>query len=235
MIEIVYSDRDLIVVNKPPGMPVHPGVSVSGETLVGMLLERFPEIRGVGDNFSFRPGIVHRLDKDTSGVMVVARNQYAFDALKQLFKSRQVEKIYRAIVCGRLRENQGIISFPIGRSIKNPLKRAAVQGKSAVRGEREAITEYRLIKEWEGLSLVELCPKTGRTHQLRVHMKAIGHPVACDRVYGGKNVCCPEGADRQMLHAQSISFSFDGGRRFRFEADPPEDFSRAVRVIDSAP
>lgn len=272
-IDIIYSDKDLIVVNKPPGLPVHGGPQVTGKTLVDFLLERFPEIKTVGDppavsnakgqmsNVILRPGIVHRLDKDTSGVMVVARNQKSFEYLKNLFKSRRVEKIYWAIVCGRPKERRGVISLPIGRLIRNPLKRGyqtpAVGGKTAgveksgIRGAREAITEYKVLKsplfqflptgkvgKAGGISiysLVELRPKTGRMHQLRVHMKALGHPVACDRVYGGKNVCCPEllapgapsgapGAPRHLLHAKSISFSFPEGRKLYFEADPPSDF-----------
>ena len=111
-----------------------------------------------------------------------------------------------------------------GRVAKNPTKRGVAQGRSRIRGAREAITEYRVLRGREEYSLVELKPKTGRMHQLRVHMKAIGHPIACDKLYGGKNVCCPKGAGRQLLHAKSISFSFPAGRTLHFETDPPKDF-----------
>lgn len=234
MIDIIYSDKDLIVVNKPPGLPVHGGIGIKGKTLVDFLLEQFPEIKNVGDEPKFRPGLVHRLDKDTSGVMVVARNQKSFEALKNLFKSRQVEKTYWAIVCGKPKETKGIINLSMGRLIKNPRKRGVASERTKVRGEREAVTEYRVLKAGDKFSLVELRPKTGRMHQIRVHMKAINHPVACDKLYGGKNVCCPIGASRQLLHAKSISFSFPAfaeatagrpaGRKLFFEADPPEDF-----------
>ena len=242
--EIIYSDENLIVVNKPPGISVHGGVNIREKTLTDFLLEKFPDIRGVGDEPEVRPGIVHRLDKDTSGVMVVARNQKSFEALKELFQKRLVEKTYVAIVCGRPKIKQGIISLPIGRLVKNPLRRGVEQRKSRIRGAREAVTEYKVLREGGKYSLVELKPKTGRMHQLRVHLKAIGHSVACDKVYGGKNVCCPKEANRQLLHAKSISFSFPAfvgrsrfggrrpeGRRFHFEADVPQDFDIAQKQI----
>lgn len=270
--EIIYSDRDLIVLNKPAGLPVHGGPQVTGRTLVDFLLEKFPEIKSVGDvpnrvsagrnsvwsGENLRPGIVHRLDKDTSGVMVVARNQKTFEYLKNLFKTRQVEKTYWAIVCGKPKERAGVISLPIGRLIRNPLKRGyqtpGADGKtsgvkkSAIRGAREAVTEYKVLKSpflqflreaggekaerTQIYSLVELRPRTGRMHQIRVHLKAIGHPVACDKLYGGKNVCCPHKIrPRQLLHAKSISFSFPEGRKLHFEADPPADFLVAENHI----
>mgnify|MGYP001605896720 CR=1 FL=1 len=228
---IVYVDENIIVINKPPGVSAHGGDSVLGPTVVDFLLPQFPEIRTVGDDPHLRPGIVHRLDKDTSGLMLIARNQSTFEALKELFKTRKIEKKYWAIVCGSLRQTDGIISAPIGRLASNPLKRGIEQGKSRIRGAREAVTEYHVLKQGSIYSLVELTPKTGRMHQLRVHMKSINHPVACDLAYGGKNVCCPEGSGRQLLHARSLSFSFPEGRRLSFEAEVPEDFSLAQRLI----
>lgn len=210
---------------------MHGGNTVQGKTVVDFLLEKFPEIKTVGDEPEIRPGIVHRLDKDTSGVMIVARRQESFLALKELFKKGQIEKTYLAIVCGKLKNQKDVINIPIGRIVKNPLKRGVALGKGRIRGEREAITEYRVLKNGEKYSFLELRPKTGRMHQLRVHLKAIGHPVACDKIYGGKNVCCPAGANRQLLHAQSISFSFPEGRRWRFEAELSDDFSFALKQV----
>ncbi|MEK7541244.1 MAG: RluA family pseudouridine synthase [Patescibacteria group bacterium] len=243
--EVIYEDGDLIVVNKPPGISVHGGGSVLGRTLVDELYQRFPEIAGVGEDAA-RPGIVHRLDRDTSGVMVVARNQRSFTALKELFHQRLVEKTYLAIVCGVPRQREGVIDLPIGRLASDPTKRGSVRyrGRIPVRGAREASTRYRVLKRGAGMALVELKPKTGRMHQLRVHMAAIGNPVACDTKYGGRNVCCPLGvggaagaqplrarAGRQLLHAQSLCFSFPEGRRISFAADPPEDFMLAQKGI----
>lgn len=204
---------------------------MQGETLVNFLLEKFPEIRTVGDDPKTRPGIVHRLDKDTSGVMIVARNQKSFDALKDLFQKRLVEKIYIAVVCGIPKEKSGIISLPVGRLVNNPIKRGVMQGKSHIRGAREAFTEFEVLETHLEYSFLKLIPKTGRMHQIRVHLKSIGHPVACDKLYGGKNVCCPKGIKRHLLHAKSISFSFPAGKRLRFEADPPEDFSAALKLL----
>lgn len=238
--EIIYSDEDIIVINKPPGVSVHPalvrkggtggGDSVIGPTVTDALLEKFPDIAGVGEN-PIRPGLVHRLDRDTSGIMIVARNQKSFFALKDIFKERRAAKTYRAIICGRPRASRGAIDFPIGRMANNPTKRGVVQGRNAIRGARDAETHYEVLKAGEQYSIAELRPKTGRMHQLRVHMKAIGHPIACDTKYGGKNVCCPPGCGRQLLHARSLSFSYPAGRKLYFEADPPEDFMLAEKSV----
>lgn len=215
---------------------MHSGGSVFGRTVVDELLEQFPGLIGVGEDAA-RPGIVHRLDRDTSGVMIVARNQKAFMALKEMFQKRLVEKTYRAIVCGIPKEKTGIINLQIGRFSRDPTKRGVVAGRNIIRGAREAVTLYRVLKTGNGMALVELKPKTGRMHQLRVHMKAIGHPVACDVKYGGENVCCPVGKDgaaeprRQLLHAQSLSFTYSAGHRHFFEADPPEDFALALKTL----
>lgn len=237
-LDIIYADANMIVINKPAGISVHGGVSVSGETLIDALLEKFPEIRTVGDDPKIRPGIVHRLDKDTSGVMVIARTQESFELLKNLFKTRQVEKTYLAITCGAPKARNGVIALPIGRLIKNPLKRGVdtrpgmpARPTGGIRGAREAHTEYRVLKAGQTYSLIELKPKTGRMHQLRVHLKALGTPIACDRVYGGKNICCPIPAGRQLLHAQSLMFSFPNTGCLFFEADPPEDFALARQLI----
>lgn len=230
-IDIIYSDEDVIVLNKPPMTSVHGGETVSGSTIVDFLIEKFPEIKTVGDDPKLRPGIVHRLDKDTSGVMVIARNQKSFEILKGLFQKRLIEKTYQAVICGKLKQSSGVIDLPIGRIKKNPLKRGIEERPGGIRGAREAVTEYKVLKSGKNYSLVELKPKTGRMHQLRVHMAALHHPIACDTVYGGKKVCCPGEAKRQMLHAASLSFSFSSGKRFFFEADPPEDFALALKEI----
>ena len=229
--DIIYQDENIVVVNKPPGVSAHGGETVRGETVSDFLVAKFPEMATVGDDPVNRPGIVHRLDKDTSGLMVAARNQATFAALKELFKTRKVEKIYWAIVCGTLLHARGVITAPIGRLAAHPMKRGVEQGRSRIRGARDAVTEYRVLKDGNVYSLVELTPKTGRMHQLRVHMKSIGHAIACDQVYGGKNVCCPAGCHRQLLHARSLSFSFPEGRRLSFEAEVPEDFTVAEKLI----
>ncbi len=225
--ELIYQDADLIVVSKPAGMPVHEAKHSTDYSLCDWLLERFPEIKDVGDiraneNVPYRPGIVHRLDKQTSGVMVVARNQESFIRLKEIFKSRAIEKIYTALVCGRLKENTGTIASPIGRIVTTPTKMGIPSGRGKLRLVKDASTEYKVLKKFENTALLEIHPKTGRMHQIRVHLASIGHPVAGDTVYGGKNVCLKE-LGRYFLHASSLSFSFREGSRLTFSADlPPE-------------
>jgi len=249
---IIYTDKNLIVVNKPPGIAVHgklwpknnlsaskkpapPGRALESQpketTLIDILIRKFPEIQTVGDDPSVRPGIVHRLDKDTSGVMVVARTQRSFEIIKSLFKNRAVEKIYLAISQGIFKQRSGTITLPLGRLPRNPTKRGTPQGRRVVKNLREALTPYRVLYQGSLAAIVELKPKTGRMHQVRVHLAAIGHPVACDTLYGGKNVWCPLQIPRHLLHAQSLSFSFPDGKRYQFEADSPEDFSRASRTL----
>ena len=229
--EIIFADDGVIVLNKPPGLPVHGGGSVAGATLIDFLLAKFPEIAVVGDDPNVRPGIVHRLDKDTSGVMLVARTQERFLELKKLFQARAIRKTYLAIVCGRPKNREGVIDVPIGRNIRNPTKRAIDHGRGDVSGARDALTEYRTLRFGEKFSLVEFHPKTGRMHQLRIHAQSLGTPIACDKKYGGARVCCPVGCSRQLLHAQSISFSLSPGNVQSFAADPPDDFSLALKEI----
>lgn len=174
-----------------------------------------------------RPGIVHRLDKDTSGVMLVARNQKAFEALKELFKSRRVEKTYLALVVGLPNKKSGVIDAPIGRSIRAPVKRSA--GASA-RGARQAVTNYRLLEKLGTYSLLEVKPKTGRMHQIRVHLASIGCPVAGDQMYGGRKTLVA-GLDRQFLHASRLEFSYPEGHRLRFESPLPEDLKTVLNTL----
>lgn len=222
---IIYIHDNFAVVNKPPGISMHGGNRIAGPTLADWIVRRFPETRHVGDDPSMRPGIVHRLDKDTSGVVVVARTQHTFEYLKHLFKNRRVEKIYLALVAGRVAKKSGIIDLKIGRLVKNP----AIRGteRQRIKNEREARTEYRVLEYLPGFTLIEVTPKTGRMHQIRVHFSALGNPVAGDRMYG-KNVMPPMGLHRQFLHASSISFSYPEGKRWRFEASLPDDLAAVL-------
>ncbi|MBI3627139.1 MAG: RluA family pseudouridine synthase [Candidatus Sungbacteria bacterium] len=249
---IIYQDNDLIVINKPAGMPVHEAKHSDDYSLCDWLLRRFPEIKDVGDKRPenmppvasgvepYRPGIVHRLDKQTSGVMVIARNQASFLKLKELFKSRRVEKTYTALVCGRLKKSRGEIKTAIGRLIKTPMKMAVQRDeprlgkagrgmkKKKIRLVKEASTEYKVLKEFAKTSLLEVHPRTGRMHQIRLHLASIGHPVAGDTVYGGKKVCHHD-LGRQFLHASMISFTLHDGERLMFEADLPQKLQTVLR------
>ena len=235
---IIYQDNDIVVVNKPAGIAVHKGVAEKGETLADWLAEKFPEMKKVGDEPELRPGIVHRLDKDTSGVLIVARNQKAFEFLKKQFQNRNVVKKYLALVEGDLKTNKGMIDLPIGRSQSDFRKKLA--SEKAGGGLREALTEYKVLERFNvqhsmsnigGYTLVEVYPKTGRTHQIRVHLKAISHPVVCDSLYGGKRMTCPLELKRHFLHANFLEFVSPSGARLKLEADLPEDLAEVLEGL----
>lgn len=219
--DVVYQDENIVVINKPVGISVHPVKLDENNTLASGLICQFPEIKKVGDNPEIRPGIVHRLDKDTSGIMIVARSQKAFIELKNKFKNREVEKKYLAIVYGKMDKKAGVIEKPLARS--SNYKKQIVANKKTKNTIRPAVTEYEVIREFDGYSLVEISPKTGRTHQIRVHMTSIGHPVAGDKIYKLKNSNKKILTNRQMLHAKKIKFELFGKKYF-FETDLPDDF-----------
>ncbi|PIR98047.1 MAG: RluA family pseudouridine synthase [Candidatus Colwellbacteria bacterium CG10_big_fil_rev_8_21_14_0_10_42_22] len=230
-INVIYEDENLIVINKPAGLLVHSAPGREEETLVDWLGINFPEIQDVGDIPADkqvtvrRPGIVHRLDKDTSGIMLIARNQEYFEYLKGLFRDKKITKTYRAIIRGKLKEKEGTIDVPI--SIKSgTIKRTAHKGKDA----KEAITDYRVLKEFENFSYIEAMPKTGRTHQIRVHLNSIGHPVVGDKLYGGKENASL--ANRQMLHAYSLEFSLNVSKSTKLVADLPLDFEEFLQTLE---
>ncbi len=211
-LEVVFEDEDLVVVNKPAGLAVHPAPGHSGRTLADAVLSRYPDVAGVGDKE--RPGIVHRLDKDTSGLIVVARNAGAHVRLSCQFKSREVEKTYLALVEGSPDPAEAVVDAPIGRHPRDR-KRMAV-----VAGGRDSVTSYCVREGLGQRSLVEVRPRTGRTHQIRVHMESIGHPVVGDATYGRVH----EGLDRHFLHASRLAFRHpSGGERVAFESDLPQD------------
>lgn len=216
-VEIIYEDDDLLVVNKPKGMVVHPAPGNYDSTLVNALMYhckgRLSDINGV-----IRPGIVHRIDKDTSGLLIVAKNNFAHEKLAEQIKAHSFKRQYTAIVYGHIKNSKGIVNAPIGRNPKDR-KKMCVTDKNS----REAITEYEVLEEYNGFSLVRLTLKTGRTHQIRVHMAYIGHPVAGDAVYGPKNVITS--LNGQCLHAGLIGFIHPrDGRYIEFTSDLPEYF-----------
>lgn len=244
---MVFENNDFLVIDKPSGLVVHLSSSLASEgkgkiyqesSLIDWIVKRYPEVKSVGDNLEFRPGIVHRLDKDTSGVMVVARNQETFDYLKRLFEERQVEKRYLALVYGKLKSGAGRIEKPIALKA-GTTKRTVFGGKM----EKEAVTEYKVLRDFKckhlnsrgkgeggvGVSLVEARPKTGRTHQIRVHLSSIGHPVVNDFIYAKKRERI--GSGRLMLHAESIEFRGQSGEFFSFEVPPPRDFKEIEEIF----
>lgn len=227
--QIIYEDEDIIAVNKPAGISVHPDLHHLEGTLIQEILVQFPEIKNVGDDPN-RPGVVHRLDKDTSGVIVIARNQDAFLFLKKQFHDRQVAKEYLVLVVGKMKEKHGTIALPIGRSKNDPTKRVA---KGLMRGTvREACTNYEVMEYFgDDFTFIRALPKTGRTHQIRVHFKAIGHPIVCDKLYAGKRYVCPFGLERHFLHASSLELLLPSGSTMRLEADMPPDLEAVLKGL----
>jgi 23S rRNA pseudouridine1911/1915/1917 synthase len=251
---VIYEDDDLLAVDKPAGMLVHVasrgqrmeergqrkedrGKRHEGEgrgnTLVDWLLARYPEIKTVGDDPATRPGIVHRLDRDVSGVMLAAKTQRAFDRLKALFQERKMKKTYLALAVGNVMPRQGTIDAPIGLvggTTRHSVHAAKLQ-KAAVTGYR--VTRYLKDGAGQPFSLLEVRPETGRTHQIRVHLASIGHPIAGDRLYGWKRGKRIEdrGRGRLMLHAAALEWSPAPGKRLKIEAPPPDDFRRSLAAL----
>lgn len=221
-LHILYEDRNVIVINKPAGLVVHPAAGNETGTLVNALLHHCSDLAGIGGEK--RPGIVHRLDKDTSGVMVIAKNETAMNSLTQQFKSRETDKEYIALVRGVLSPPAGTVDATIGR---HPLHRKKMAAN--VRNGRPAVSHYKVIEQFIDAALVQVRIETGRTHQIRVHMAHIKHPVVGDSVYGRIfHIKAP----RQMLHAAKLSFVHpDGRQRMQFLAPLPEDMEMLIRQL----
>ncbi|MFH1102865.1 MAG: RluA family pseudouridine synthase [Pseudomonadota bacterium] len=216
-LHILYEDDGFIVLNKQPGIVVHPAPGHRSGTLVNALLYRWPEIKGVGD--ALRPGIVHRLDKDTSGLLLVAKTEAAHQNLIGQFKSKKVVKTYLALVYGSVLQDEGVISLPIGRDPKDRKRMSTVSRKG-----RFAETGWRVKERFKTATLLEVHLKTGRTHQIRVHCAAMGHPVVGDPVYGRRKAKNKLPAKRQILHAWRLRLSHPvTGCGVSFEAPVPQD------------
>ncbi|HEX5034826.1 MAG TPA: RluA family pseudouridine synthase [bacterium] len=235
-LQIVYQDRDLLVLDKSAEMVVHLGAGVQQGTLVNALLHHCSDLSGIGGKE--RPGIVHRLDKGTSGLLVVAKNDAAHRHLSAQFKDRQVEKTYYAFVWGRPKKASGKIELALGRSQRNR-KKIATRGAKL----RPAVTNYRVMESWGPVSLLELKPETGRTHQLRVHLSEIGHPIVGDPLYGsGRAKAAPvewrqalAAIKFQLLHAGKLSFHHPrSGKALSFEAPLREEMGSFRRLIERA-
>ncbi len=231
-LEIVFEDEHLLVLDKPAGLVVHPGAGRASGTLVNALLHRVKDLSGVGG--VLRPGIVHRLDRGTSGLLVVAKDDASHRALAAQFASRAVEKEYLALVLGVPAPRQGEIDKPIGR---HPVQRKRMAVRS---GGREARSSYRVLEAFDGAALLRVTIHTGRTHQIRVHLAAIGHPVAGDAIYGGGRRPPAAAAalallDRPALHAARLAVDHPAdGRRLRFESPLPPDIEGVVGLLRAA-
>jgi len=225
-----YEDDYMAVIEKPPMIPVHTGAGINTPTLVNGLLFHCKNLSGIGG--VLRPGIVHRLDKETSGVMIVAKNDYAHNRLSNQFKERKVKKSYFAIVYGVPDKDEGIINFEIGRDKNNRVK---ISNNS--RSLRKAETRWRISRRFNNYSLIEAFPLTGRTHQIRVHLDLIGHPVVGDKVYGkgfagSLDLELKKVTNRHLLHAGSIEFAHPAsGEIMKITSEIPDDFNKFIDVL----
>lgn len=223
-LDVIYEDDDIIIINKEKGMVVHPGNGNPDGTLANAILERCKDsLSGIGG--VVRPGIVHRIDKDTSGLVIVAKNDNAHLNISKQIQERKVTKTYIALVRGNIKENEATINMPIGRSTQDR-KKMAVTKKG-----KEAITHFKVLKRYDGFTLLEVKIETGRTHQIRVHLAQIGYPIVGDVVYSnGKN---PFNVKGQMLHAQKLEFVHPTTNKLvSYEAPLPEYFSNVLKMLE---
>ncbi len=252
--EIIFEDDELLVINKPAGLVVHSDGRTEEHTLADWLVVEYPELKEIGEPWTTkaklkgesgieviipRPGIVHRLDRETSGVMLIAKTQESYESLKEQFKNREVQKEYRVILNGTFKDEieKGTIDKPIGKSPSDFRKWSAQPGARGAM--REAVTEYEILSRVgignDGYSYISARPKTGRTHQIRVHFKAIHHSVLGDRLYGANKVAnIGVKVPRTMLHAYNINFKNLKGERVEYTADVPNDFSKILEAAGLA-
>lgn len=238
-IPIIYEDKDIVAVNKPAGIVVHPDGRSKGPFLTDWILKNYPKTKNVGEPLETtdfgvidRPGIVHRLDRDTTGVILIAKTKAGHKCLKEQFQDRTLTKKYLTFVYGEIKDKFGIIKRPIGRSPNDFRRWSATRG---ARGElRDAETWFTLLSYRTGFSLLEVEPKTGRTHQIRVHFKALNHPVVCDGLYAPEKIIEKPNAlgfNRNALHAYSIEFTNCAGKKIMVKAPIPDDFKNAIEEL----
>jgi len=227
-LSVIYEDERLLAVDKPYGLAVHKVSPTDPQlTLADLLVAERPALAGVGES-PLRPGIVHRLDKETSGVMVIAKDQPTFEYLKNLFQTRQVAKEYLALVYGSPKEPSGTVAAPLGKLGTKQTTHIHGRTKLVV---RDAVTDYEVQKYYRDYSLVRVMPKTGRTHQIRVHLKHIGCPLAGDKLYAPKRPL-PAGLERLFLHARKLSFTAPGGTALELEAPLPPDLQKVLDMLE---
>lgn len=229
-LKIVYEDSNILVINKPSGLITHPkNTEDNQDSVTSWLIEKYPETKTIGED-PLRPGLVHRLDKDTSGLLVIAKTQDSFLYLKSLFQDRKIKKFYLALVYGKPKESQGIINAPLGRI---GMKRTTqIRGNKKLKDKKEAVTEYSTLKNFHDFTLLEVVPHTGRTHQIRVHLKSIGTPIAGDPLYGYKK---PNNYNKEpgrlFLHAYKLQFISPDGKSLTIEADLPEELQNFLEDL----
>jgi len=228
-LKILYQDQDMLVVDKPAGIVVFPEGKTIENTVIDVLLEQYPDLKKVGE--APRYGIVHRLDKDTSGVLLVAKTAEALIFLQKQFKNRTVEKKYIALVVGQIKEHWGTLHTLMGRAKGDPRKQKSYPLEKPGLGLREAITQYNVLEGFASYTLLEVQIKTGRKHQIRCHLAHIHHPVAGDKLYGFKDSSVPEGLTRQFLHASYIKIQLPSGEIKELKSELPQDLQNIINNL----
>lgn len=232
---IIHDEKDFAVIDKPAGLVVYPGAKHSEKTLVNGLLAIWPETKNIGSD-PLRPGIVHRLDKDTSGIMIIAKNNSTFEHFKNLFKNRKVKKTYIALVHEIIKQREGIIDFPIRRSMSNPIKQIAVKKNYFQESARTALTLFNVIQYFKDsfgneYTLVEAMPRTGRMHQIRVHFAAIGHIIAGDKIYRDNKTPKIISLKRHFLHAARLDLISPEGKKISFSSPLPKELDYFLKTL----
>lgn len=233
--KIVYEDGNIIVIDKPSGLITHQkNIDDKQPSVVDWVIENYPKLKDIGEPFIAsgtpvpRYGILHRLDKDTSGLLLIAKNNETFFAMKKQFQDHTIQKSYQTLVYGKPRQPSGVIDAPLGRI---GMKRTTqIAGNKLIDG-KESITGYKTLKNFEKYTLLDVAPKTGRTHQIRVHLKSIGCPIAGDTVYSPKGWQKPNGLNRLFLHAYKLEFATPDGKALTIEADLPEDLQSVLNKL----
>jgi 23S rRNA pseudouridine1911/1915/1917 synthase len=228
--KIIYEDKDLLVIDKPAGIVVFPEGQTKENTLVEALIERFGELKSVGE--APRYGIVHRLDKDTSGILLVAKSSEGLIFLQKQFINREVEKKYVCLVQGVMEDDSGEIKTLIARAKGDPRKQRAYSELNAPKSAREAITEYKVLERFADYTLLEVQIKTGRRHQIRCHLSYLKHPIAGDKLYSFKNSKIPEGLNRQFLHAKYLKIQLPDGQTKEFLSELPEELKQVIKNLE---
>ncbi len=228
--KIIYEDENLLVIDKTAGITVFSEGPKKEKTIIDYLLEKYPFLNKVGS--APRYGIVHRLDKETSGILLVAKNNETLNFLQKQFKERKVIKKYIALLVGKLKESSGIIKTLIGRSPKEKNKQKVyLPLEPGSQGKREAVTEYKIIKEFKDYTLVEVIPKTGRKHQIRTHFAYLHHPIAGDKLYGFKGQPKPNNLNRHFLHASYLKINLLNNKVTEFKSDLTEDLKNVIKDL----
>ena len=229
-IKIIYQDENLLVADKPAGLIVFPEGKIKEKTLIDLLSEKYPELKKMGK--APRYGIVHRLDKDTSGILLVAKNIATLEFLQKQFQEGKVEKKYLALVTGNLKNKQGKIETLIGRSLKDRKKQKAyLPYEPGAEGKRKAITKYKLLQRFEKYDLIEVEPLSGRKHQIRTHLSFLTHPIAGDKMYGFKNQAIPKCLNRQFLHSAYLKIKLPNNQIKEFKSELTEDLKICLQKL----